>query len=122
MSKVLYRCVWRDSNEGDSETFSQQKIEIVFEELPIIKETAKTYTIRIGKFYNGFYGDKSKAVVLKNQSGKRYAYATKERAIEAFIIKRRSYGSRLKQSIKNNDRLIGIADQLWLELKGGDDG
>lgn len=121
-AKVLYRCFWEDKCDC-AETFSQQEIEIGFTEYPVIKETDKTYTVNIGKYHNSKYGTKSNAVVLKDQSGKRFAYATKERALEAFIIKRRSYGGRLKQSIKNNDRLIGIANQLGEKLseKGGSD-
>lgn len=114
-SKVLYRCFWEDKCDC-AETFSQQEISIGFTEYPVIKETDKTYTVKIGKYHNGKYGDKSKTVILKDQSGKRFAYETKQRALDAFIIKRRTYGSRLKQSIKNNDRLIGIANDLMTEL------
>lgn len=122
MSSVLYRCCWRDKNEGSSETFSQQDIEVLFEEYPIIKETDKTYTVRIGRLNNGKYGDESKTTVLKDQSGKRFAYTTKKRALEAFLIKRHSYGRKLKQAIKNNDRLIGVGEELMNLLKTENNG
>lgn len=112
MGKVLYRCDWKVTNPGEAETFDQQEIEIVYKEYSVTKETDKTCTIKIGSHHKGKYGDKSTTVVLKNQSGKRFAYATKERALEAFIIRRRSYGGRLRQQIENNSRLINIAKNL----------
>lgn len=112
MGKVLYRCNWKVSNPGEAETFEEQEIEIVYNEFKVIKETEKTWTIRIGTLHNGKYGNKSTTVVLKDQSGKRFAYATKQRALEAFIIRRKSYGGRLRQQLKNNTRLIRIAKEL----------
>jgi hypothetical protein len=112
MSKVLYRCDWKVTNPGEAESFEEQEIEVVYKEFAVIKETDKTYTVSIGKLHNGKYGDESKTIVLKDQSGKRFAYATKERALEAFIIRRRSYGGRLRSQIENNNRLIKIAKEL----------
>ena len=112
MARALYRCNWKVSNPGEAETFEEQEIEIIYIEYPIIKETDKTWTIKIGNIHNGKYGDKSTTVVLKDQSGKRFAYSTKERALEAFIIRRKSYGGRLISQFENNNRLIRIAKKL----------
>lgn len=113
MDKVLYKAYWVNTNL-DAEYWSEQVIEIKFKEYPVIKQTDKTYTVRIGTYHNGKYGDKSKTVVLKDQSGKRFAYETKERALEAFIIKRKSYGRRLKNLTIANNNVIEIATNLRL--------
>lgn len=105
----LYSAYYQIDNSDQAETFSEQKISIGFSEFDIIKETDKTYTIET----KGWNKEKRnylprKRIILKDQSGKRFAYTTKERALEAFIIRRKSYGRKLNQAIKNNDRLIEI--------------
>jgi len=100
-TKHLYRCHWRDLNTH-SERYDEQKIVVIFEELPVLKETQLCFWV---------YHNWKRRLVLKDQSGKRYAYTTKERALEAFIIKRTSYARRLKQMVKNNERLLKIANE-----------
>jgi len=101
VAKILYRCGWKNTNPY-AEFYSEQTIVIIYEELTVVKETTKCYVVNHGK---------NKRNILKDQSGKRYAYETKERALEAFIIKRESYHRKLKSMLKNNERLIKISNE-----------
>lgn len=105
----LFNCYFEVINESQAETFSEQKIGIGFKEYDVIKQTDKTYTIET----TGWNKEKRnyfprKRVILKDQSGKRFAYSTKERALEAFKFKRLRYNSILKSKIKYNERLIEV--------------
>jgi len=110
--KIMYKCGYQITNQGEAETYSQQKIEVIFFEFPITKETPQSYWIDAAKWDYKL----SKKLVLKDGSGKRFAYLKKEDALRGFLHKRLSYGARLRSGLKNNERLIGLINEEQLKL------
>ena len=100
--KVLYRYEMHNY----SEVFSP---EIVLEEYHVTKETKCGYWI----WKHRKYGPKK--FVLKGESTpvKRFAYTTKEAALDAFIYRRRFYQRLMESRMEGNEMVINAA----LELK-----
>lgn len=113
-NKVLYRCNFEIANSGCAETYADQEIEISYQEFKVIKETPMCYWIETPSAYNKVHGDyrTGKRLVHKDPDGKRFAYLEKSDALRGLLHRRLSYRARLKQQVKNNDRLIEIIKKL----------
>lgn len=72
---------------------------IVYIEFIVIKETPKCYWILVGS---------KRKLVLKDSIGKRFAYATKELALNAMLIRRQRYQSILNQRVVGNKTVIEV--------------
>lgn len=75
----------------------------IFDEFEVISETENTYLIQYQIF---------KKRVLKSQDGKRFAYSTKEAAVNGFLHKRLRYHSILNSKLKGNSIVIEIAKRM----------
>lgn len=105
MRTILYRADFEILNHSYAETWSEQELGLVYHEYPVIKETKEGYWIeRVDKRKE----DKPLRFVLKEQSGKRFAYLTKDRALEALLYRRRSYNGRLKSLLRANEKLMNL--------------
>lgn len=91
--------------------------QFIFEEFEVISETEKTYTIQTtgyNKVQRNYFPVKHR--ILKNQDGKRFAYATKENAIKALVFKRNRYKSILNWQLEKNDLVIDIAKKMMEDI------
>lgn len=95
MPTVLYRAT-------DSYRFQRSyeiEVYIFFESFNVISETEKSYLI-------DYYGDTKRVLKASNRSQKRFAYLTKELALEDLRIRRSCELQHLKNRISNIEQGI----------------
>lgn len=106
----LYQLKVRNLEEVFQPTF-------FFDEHEVIAETAKTYVIET-RGYNEVLKNYHpvKRRILKDPNGKRFAYDTKEGAVNGFLHKRKRYRTILRNQLKRNDLVIEIATKMLTDV------
>lgn len=79
---------------------------IVYKEFIVIKETPKCYWLLVGS---------KRKLVLKNSDGKRFAYVSKELALNAMLIRRQRYQSILESKVKGNKLVIDVVKKTMID-------
>lgn len=92
---------------------SYDNVSLKLEEWDVVKETPKGYWIR--QNIEPFWA--SDDMWVSKTSRKRFAYPTKEEALESFLIRKRKYLGHLERNLTNTKRLIQLAENLKDESK-----
>lgn len=101
---VLYRYIVDDYDS--SETGNFPNYHLTLKEFPVIRETPACYVIREYRHWG------KEKFVLKAKGIKRFAYTTKERALDNYIARTEFYKRHLKRQLSSATQGLKLALQL----------
>lgn len=87
--------------------YGEREIYVVCRRFKLLRETPKGYWITIDSTY--FYSWKK---WISKDSRKRYAYPTKEEALNSFIIRKKKQIKHCERDMRNAKTALSIAEQM----------